>query len=100
MKYIVVVRGKLKDADEKVAQAGHDAAVAKLSPIGKSLGSSGHRAYLNPQNRQEFQAIDTWDNAEGMQKFMSDPNTAAEIGQLFDGQPEVTIWVEAGWSSY
>jgi hypothetical protein len=100
MKYIVVVRGKLIATDEQTAQAGHDAAVAKLSPIGKSLGSSGHRAYLNPQNRQEFMAIDTWDSPEGMQKFMGDPNTAAEIGQLFEGQPEVTIWVEAGWSGY
>jgi quinol monooxygenase YgiN len=100
MKFIVVVRGKLKDADAKAAQAGHDAAVAKLSPIGRSLGSSGHRAYLNPQNPQEFLAVDTWDNPEGMQKFMSDPATAATIGQLFEEMPEVTVWAEAGWSGY
>jgi len=44
--------------------------------------------------------MDMWDNPKGMQKFMSDPNTAGEIGKLFEGMPEVIIWVESGWSGY
>lgn len=100
MKLIVVVRGKLKAADAKAAQASHDAIVAKLRPISQPLGASGHRAYLNPQNPQEFLAVDQWDNPEGIQKFMSDPNTAADIGALFEGQPDVSVWAESGWGGF
>ena len=100
MKFVVVVRGKLKDPDTKAAQASHDAIVARLRPISEPLGASGHRAHLNPQNSQEFLAVDTWDNPEGMQKFMSDPATAAQIGSLFEGQPDVSVWVESGWSGF
>ena len=64
MKYVVVVRRKLRDTT-----------AAKLSPVSKPLGSIGHRAFLNLQNSQEFLAIDRWDNLDGLQKFMSDPNT-------------------------
>jgi len=100
MKYITTVRGLLKDTDEKQAQTAHDAAVDKLSPVGRPLGSIGHQAYLNPQNRRLFLAVDTWNNLEGLQKFLSDPNTAAGIGSLFDGQPDITVWIEAGWRSF
>ena len=100
MKFITVVRGKLKDTDTKAAQAGHDATVAKLSAISKPMGAVGHRAYLNPQNLQEFLAVDTWDNVEGLQKFMADPNVGAEFGKLFDGMPDVTVWAESGWASF
>ena len=101
MKYIVTVRGILKDADEKQAHMAHDATVEKLSPIGVSLGSLGHQAYLNPQNRREFLAVDTWASIEGLQQFLNDPaNPGAAIAQLFEGQPEITVWVESGWKSF
>jgi hypothetical protein len=48
----------------------------------------------------EFLAVDTWNNLDGLQKFMSDPNVAAAFGQLFDGMPDVTIWAESGWASF
>jgi quinol monooxygenase YgiN len=98
MKYITVVRGKLKSP--KDAQAAHDATVAKLSAMTRPMGAVGHQPYLNPQNPAEFLAVDTWTNLEGLQKFMSDPNVAAEFGKLFDGMPDVTIWQESGWASF
>ena len=100
MKYITVVRGRLKSADEKAAQMAHDATVDKLSPMGRPIGATGHQAFLNPQNHQEFLAVDTWDNLEGLQKFMSDPSVGAEFAKLFDGQPDVTVWGESGWRSF
>jgi hypothetical protein len=33
---------------------------------------------------------------EGIQKLYSDPNLASEFARMFDGQPEVTIWSDAG----
>lgn len=100
MRYITTVRGRLKDADEKQAQMAHDNAVEKLSAISRPMGAVGHRAYLNPQDRRQFQAVDTWESLEGLDKFMHDPNVAAEFGKVFDGQPEVTVWVESGWSGF
>lgn len=78
----------------------HDATVQKVSPLGRSMGSTAHQAYLNTQNRREFFAVDSWDNLEGIQKLYSDPNLAAEFAKLFEGQPDVTIWAESGWFSY
>jgi len=99
MRYIVTVRAMLK-GDEAQAQKVHDETVAKVSPLGKSMGSTSHQAYLSTQNRKEFLAIDFWDNLEGIQKLYSDPNLATEFGKLFEGQPEVTVWVDSGWMQY
>ena len=100
MKYIVVVRGMLKSADEKQSQATHDATVKMIGPQGRSMGNVSHVAYLNLQNRREFLAIDVWDNAEAPQKLLQDPALAAEFGKLFEGQPDVGMWVATGWESW
>lgn len=100
MKIIVSVRGMLKAADEKQSQATHDATIQKIGPMGKSMGNVGHRAYLNPQNRKEFMAIDVWDNMEGPQKLLGDPALGAEFAKLFEGQPQVTVWEDAGWEAW
>lgn len=100
MKYIAVVRGKLKNVDAKQSQAVHDATIAKVGPMGRSMGNIGHRAHLNTQNPHEFLAIDTWDNIENMQKLFSDPGLAEEFGKLFDGMPEITIWAETDWGGW
>lgn len=99
MKYIVVVRGKLKGS---VAEAGsaHNDIVSKVSPMGKSMGNTSHQAYLNVQNGDEFLALDFWDNMEGIQKLYSDPNLATEFARMFDGQPEVSIWSDSGWMQF
>ena len=99
MKYIVVVRGRLKGSKAD-AQKVHDATVGQISPQSRQMGSTGHTAYLNTQDPKDFLAVDSWDNIEAIQKLYSDPALAAEFGKLFDGQPEVTIWGDSGWMSY
>ena len=99
MKYITVVRGKLKGS-QKEAQMAHDAAVEKLSAMTRPMGAIGHKPHLNPQNPMEFLAIDTWNNLEGLQKFMGNPSVAEEFGKLFEGMPDVSIWVESDWASF
>jgi len=96
--FITVVRGKLQDAGN--AQAAHDATVALLSPMSRHIGALHHQPFLNPQNPSEFLAVDTWSNVDGLQKFLQDPSVAAEFGKLFDGMPDVTVWHEAGWSTF
>ena len=99
MNYITVVKGKLKDGP-KEAQMAHDSAVEKLSAMTRPMGAVGHHAYLNPGDPAEFLAVDTWNNLEGLQKFMSDPNVAAEFGKLFEGMPDISVWAESGWASF
>ena len=99
MRYIVVVRGKLKGSAADAGKA-HDEIVAKVSPMGKSMGNTSHQAYLNVQDRGDFLAIDFWDNMEGIQKLYSDPNLEAEFAKMFDGQPDVTIWANSGWLQF
>ena len=99
MKYVVVVRGRLKGSKAD-AQKVHDATVGQISPQSRQMGSTGHTAYLNTQDPNDFLAVDSWDNIEAIQKLYSDPALAAEFGKLFEGQPEVTIWGESGWMSY
>jgi hypothetical protein len=99
MRYIVTVRGKLKGSKE-AAQKVHDTTVAAVSPKGRSMGSTAHQAYLNTQDEGEFFAVDVWDNLDGIQQLYSDPNLAAEFGKLFQGQPDITIWAQAGWMEY
>ena len=99
MRYVVVVRGKLKGSTALVGKV-HDEIVSKVSPMGKSMGNISHQAYLNVQDGGDFLAIDFWDNMEGIQKLYSDPNLASEFAKMFDGQPEVTIWGDSGWLQF
>ena len=99
MRYIVVVRGKLKGSAAEAGKA-HDEIVSKVSPMGKSMGNTSHQAYLNVQDGDDFLAVDFWDNMEGIQKLYSDPNLATEFGKMFAGQPEVTIWGDSGWFQF
>ena len=99
MKYIVVVRGKLKGGAAEAGKA-HDETISKVSPVGRSMGNTSHQAYLNVQDGEEFLAIDVWDNMKAIQKLYSDPNLASEFAKMFEGQPEVTIWDYSGWSQF
>ena len=99
MNYISIVRAKLKGSPQE-AQEMHDATVEKLSAMTRPLGAIGHRPHLNPQDHTQFLAIDTWNNLENLQKFLSDPEVAAAFGQLFEGMPDVSIWAESDWASF
>ncbi len=95
MKYIVTVRGKLKDA--KDIQKLHDEGARRAQPLGKSLGNISHQPYLDAQNPRDFFDIDVWENLEGLEKFFADPQMAEEFGKLFEARPEVTVYTDAGW---
>ncbi len=52
MKYVVVVRGRLKGSKAD-AQKVHDATVGQISSQSRQMGSTGHQAYLNTTNEKE-----------------------------------------------
>jgi hypothetical protein len=99
MNYLAIVRGKLKGST-KDAKMAHDATVEQLSAMTRPMGATGHKAHLNPQDLTQFLAIDTWNNLEGLQKFMSDPKVAESLGALFEGMPDISIWAESDWASF
>jgi len=99
MNYITVVRGRLKGTPQE-AQADHDATVEQLSAMTRPMGAIGHRPHLNPNDPKEFLAIDTWNNLEGLQKFMGDPKVAEAFGELFEGMPDISVWAESDWASF
>ena len=101
MSYITTVRARLRDADPAAALAHHNEVVGRLRPQGTPLGGVSHMVFANAQDPQEFLAVDRWDSIEGLQKFMGDPSVQQEIGSLFEGMPDVTVWaVRDGWTSY
>ncbi len=91
----------MKETDADKAREVHNTIVAKLSPVGEALGSIGHQTFLNPENPNEFLAVDTWPDMESLQKFMGDPADApGAIASMFEGQPDITVWVESGYDGY
>jgi len=41
-----------------------------------------------------------WKSAEAVGAFASSPQIAEFFGQLFEGQPEITVWVPSGWNEW
>ena len=99
MNYITVVRGRLKGSPEQ-AKAMHDGTVDQLSVMTRPMGAVSHKPHLNPKDPKEFLAIDTWNNLEGLQKFMGDPKVAEAFGALFEGMPDISVWAETDWASF
>jgi quinol monooxygenase YgiN len=101
MSYITTVRARLRDTDPAAAMAVHNDIVDRLRPRGEPLGGVGHMVFANAADPQEFLAVDRWDSIEGLQQFMGEPSVQTEIGSLFDGPPDVTVWaVRDGWRAY
>ena len=101
MRVITSVRGTMKEKDPEKAKELHNSIFGSLRPTGENLGSIGHQTYLNPENPREFLAIDTWPDIESLQKFMAHPvNPVANLGRMFEGQPDVVVWVESGYDGF
>ena len=101
MALITKVQGRLRSDDPTIAMEEHDRIVDKLTPGTRANGGVGHMVFANAADPREFLAIDRWESIEGLQKFMGDPSVQAEIGGMFDGQPDVTVWIpREGWRSF
>jgi quinol monooxygenase YgiN len=62
-----------------------------------AAGDVSHRVFVNAQDERDFLGLDEWQSAEAFQKFSGDPKIAEFFGQLFDGQPQVTVWQNLEW---
>ena len=43
---------------------------------------------------------DTWSSLEGIQRFAGSPQIKEFFAKLFDGEPEVRIWVDSDWNQW
>ena len=101
MPFYTTVRGRLKTSDPQAAMDLHNGIVGRLQPKNEQLGATGHRVFANVQDPTEFMAMDTWETMEGLQQAMGNPDTQAEIGSMFDGPPDVSIWSpREGWTTF
>jgi len=94
----VVVRARLRDPS--TAQQLHDQVTGATRELAQGAGDLTHHVYLNPADPSAFLGIDTWRSAEAAMAFAGDPRIADFFGQLFDGQPEISVWVPSGWNEW
>ena len=95
----VTIRARLK-GDQATAQELHDQVTGATREMAIAAGDISHRVFLNPMDARDFLGIDEWRSAEAVGAFASNPQIQDFFGQLFDGQPEVTVWVSSGWNEW
>ncbi len=95
----VVVRARLR-GDQASARQLHDQVTGATREQAVAAGDLSHRTFLNPADPNDFLGIDEWRSPEAFQAFAGNPQIAEFFGQLFDGQPEVTVWLPSGWNEW
>jgi quinol monooxygenase YgiN len=98
MAVTVMVHAKLRDPGS--AQSLHDQVTGATRDAAIAAGDLSHRTFLDPTDPTRFMGIDVWRDAESFQAFASNPQIAEFFGGLFDGQPDVTVWVDSGWNGW
>lgn len=95
----VIVRARLR-GDPAAARQLHDQVTSATREQAVAAGDLSHRTFVSPAEPAEFLGIDEWRSAEAFQAFASNPQIAEFFGQLFDGQPDVTVWVSSRWNEW
>jgi len=99
MKYTVTIRGRLRDR-QAAAKKYHDEVTGATKDAARKVGDLTHFVYLDPKDPQAFLGIDTWSSLEGIQAFAGSPQIREFFGKLFDGEPEVHVWVDSDWNQW
>ena len=99
MTYIVTIRGRLREA-QAAAKTYHDKVTGATKDAAKQAGDLTHVVYLDPQDPRAFYGVDTWSSLEGLQAFAASPQIRDFFGKLFEGEPEVRVWVDSEWNRW
>ena len=99
MAVTITIRAGLK-GDQAAMQKIHDQVTGATQEMAKQAGDISHEVFLNPMDERDFLGIDVWQSAEQAQAFAADPRIQEFFGQLFEGPPEVTAWVDSGWNRW
>lgn len=99
MAVTITVRARLKGSPESIQKI-HDQVTSATKDMARQAGDLTHVVYLNPQDGRDFLGIDTWQSPEQAQAFAGSPQIQEFFGQMFEGEPEVKVWVESGWNKW
>jgi quinol monooxygenase YgiN len=99
VKYTVTVRARLRQ-DQAAAKNYHDEVTRTTKDAAKKAGDLTHRVFLDPRDPKAFLGIDEWSSLEGIQAFAGSPQIKEFFGKLFDGEPEVHVWVDSDWNAW
>jgi F0F1-type ATP synthase beta subunit len=88
---LVTIRARLRD-DPEVIRKIHDEVTTATKEMALQAG--------DPQDGRDFLGIDEWTSAEPVQAFSANQQIQEFFGQMFEGQPEVTIWEGSGWNEW
>ena len=95
----VVIKARLR-GDPSAARELHDRVTGATREQALAAGDISHRVFLDPADPGAFLGIDEWRSAEAVAAFVGSPQIAEFFAQLFDGPPEVTIWVASDWNEW
>ena len=95
----VTIKGRLRDDPASIREI-HDQVTGATKDMAVQAGDISHHVYLNPQDDRDFLGIDEWQSAEALQTFSANPQIQEFFGQMFEGQPEVTVWEGSGWNEW
>jgi quinol monooxygenase YgiN len=99
MAVTITIRARLK-GDQASMRKVHDDVTRATMEMAKQAGDISHRVYLNPMDERDFLGIDVWQTAEQAQAFAGSPQIQEFFGQLFEGPPEVTAWMDSDWNQW
>ena len=99
MPVTITIRARLK-GDQSSMQRIHDHVTAATQSMARQAGDISHHVFLNPTDPNDFLGIDVWESAEQAQAFAADPRIQDFFRQLFEGEPEVTAWVDSRWNQW
>jgi quinol monooxygenase YgiN len=99
MAVTITIRARLK-GDQSSMRKVHDDVTRATMEMAKQAGDISHRVYLNPMDERDFFGIDVWQTAEQAQAFAGSPQIQEFFGQLFEGPPEVTAWMDSDWNQW
>ena len=99
MAVTITTRARLK-GDPQSIQKIHDEVTSATREMALQAGDISHIVYLEAQDRRQFLGIDTWQSAEQAQAFAGSPQIQEFFGRMFEGEPEVRIWIESGWNKW
>jgi quinol monooxygenase YgiN len=98
-KVTVTIRARLR-GDQGAARALHDAVTGATREQALAAGDLSHRVFLNPADPLDFFGVDEWKSAEAVAAFAGSPQIQEFFASLFDGRPEVNVWVSSGWNEW
>ncbi len=99
MKYTVTILGRLREGPA-AAKKYHDQVTSATKTAAMQAGDLTHAVFLDPQDPKAFFGIDTWSSLEGIQTFAGSPQIREFFAKLFEGEPEVHVWVSSDWNQW